>query len=160
MLLSRILTLGRKYIQALGLLRRDAAGYRLVDESETTILDLQGGPAPDPSVPSDRLVAVSGRVQGQNEWPWNVTPDRILPLFDVRLRSTGPGEHAIIENYQGVTIGQGDTPLNLQVKILERPSVLVRAEEVGKSTPLRFPKRPGLGLHPPASARASCASRT
>ena len=45
---SRILSLGRKYIHALGLLRRDAEGYRLVDESGTAILDFEGGLVPHP----------------------------------------------------------------------------------------------------------------
>jgi hypothetical protein len=139
---SRILSLGRKYIHALGLLRRDAEGYRLVDESGTAILDFEGGLVPHPAISPDRLVAVSGPVRGSNEWPFTVAPERIMPLFDVRLRFTAPGAHSNIENYLGVSIGLGDTPVSLQVKVLERPSQLVRADEVSKAEPLRFPRGP------------------
>jgi hypothetical protein len=139
---SRILSLGRKYIHALGLLRRHSERYRLVDESGAAMLDLEGELVPHPSVRPDRLVAVSGPVQGSNEWPFTVAPDRIMPLFDVRLRFTASSAHSIIETYPGVSIGLGDTPVSLQVKVLERPSQLVRANEVSKAEPLRFPRGP------------------
>jgi hypothetical protein len=136
---SRIVALGPTYLWAIGRLRRADAGDRLVDESEATILHLQAGVTARMAFPPDRLVAVRGSIQEARGWPRTLVPDQIMPLFDVRVRFTTRA-HSAVEAYSAVTIGLGDTPLSLQVKILERPSQFVRAEEFAKAEPLRFPR--------------------
>jgi hypothetical protein len=137
---SRIVSLRSGYLYAIGRLRRGEAGYRLVDESEATIFEVRAEPQVEILRSPDRLVAVSGSVLEKSGWTRIVVADRIMPLFDVRLRHTGPAGKSTAEVYAGVTIGLGDTPVSLQVKILERPSQLVFASELGKAVPLSFPR--------------------
>src|SRR5207253_1431378 len=90
--------------------------------------------------PPDRLVVVSGRWRATTGEPRILVPDRITPLFDVRFRFTGPRGHSTTEAYAGVTIGQEETALSLQFKILDRPSQLVRASAMSKADSLLFPQ--------------------
>src|SRR5262249_42578423 len=93
----------------------------------------------DPRAPSIVLVRALKQLNAPEQITIQVVPDQIASLFQVRVRFTGPGG-PIVESYPGVTIGFGDTPLSLQVKILERPSQLVHAYEISKADSLRLPR--------------------
>lgn len=133
-----------------GRVRGGSGGFWLSDAAEKRVARLRAGARVALEAHSDRVVAVEGpsfAAEGDEDAPL-VVVERIVELFDVRLRAAPEGEPEVEETYAGVVVaGDADSPASLAYQInrgriepAQSPSRLVRAEGSEKAAALLLPR--------------------
>ena len=122
-----------------GRIQADNAGYHLLDAEGQIVAALRAGDALSLADYAGRVVHLRATVHAHDR-PLLLVQEAKL-LFAVRLRFKPKNGKQVVENYEGVTIGDDPTAaLALTRQIQERPSQLVRAAAWPKATALSLPQ--------------------
>lgn len=113
--------------------------YRLADAEGHVLARLRDGAGLGLGDYLGRTVVASGAIHAGDDEPLLIV-QQVDTLFTVALSFHPPEGEPVTEQYEGVTIGQEPGAENALVRqIQERPSALVRAESLPKTTVLSLP---------------------
>jgi hypothetical protein len=123
-----------------GRLRFSSGAYSLVDGNNALRAGVRAGAGVTLGPAVDKAVLVQGPLfPGEVTAPVMVV-ESVAALFDVTIEGPADDGSDVVETYAGVSIGDASHPQSLVYQIFSKPSALVVAEEIEKSSPLELPR--------------------